>query len=127
MVTGPLVLKFRFYQCPILYYCTPYSFGGNLVAGTVAAAAERGIGGNFVPRVLSRVKRARRGYLVASLPRSLTAYGIIHKGRLHRGGRGGLRNLQILWTNSTDRLREMQTRGREGVQNPKKFADVLYE
>ena len=40
---------------------------------------------------------------------------------------GGLGNLQILLTNSTDRLREMRTRGREDVQNPENFADVLYE
>ena len=42
-------------------------------------------------------------------------------------GGGGFKNCPILWTDSTDRLREMQTRGREGVQNPKKFADVLYD
>ena len=34
------------------------------------------------------------------------------------GGKG-LRNLQILRTNSTDRLCEMRTRGREGSKNPK--------
>ena len=28
---------------------------------------------------------------------------------------------------STDRLREMRTKGGEGVQNPGNFADVLYE
>ena len=42
-------------------------------------------------------------------------------------GGGGLRNLEILRTNKTDRLREMRTRGREGVQNPENFADILYE
>ena len=41
-------------------------------------------------------------------------------------GGGGLRNLPILRTNSTDRLREMRTRGREGVQKSQNFADVLY-
>ena len=37
-----------------------------------------------------------------------------------RGGGGGkgLRNIQILPTNSTDRLCEMRARGREGVKNP---------
>ena len=29
-------------------------------------------------------------------------------------------------TNSTDRLREMRTKGGGGVENPKNFADVLY-
>ena len=52
--------------------------------------------------------------------------GAIHKGRPHQGGRG-LKNLQILWTNSTDRLREMRTREREGVQKSLIFADVLVE
>ena len=37
-----------------------------------------------------------------------------------------MRNRQILRTNSTDRLREMRTRGREGVQKSQIFADVLY-
>ena len=37
-----------------------------------------------------------------------------------------MRNLQILRTNSTDRWDEILTKGREGVQNPKIFADVLY-
>ena len=40
---------------------------------------------------------------------------------------GGLKNCQILRTNSTDRLREMRTRGREGVKNPENFANVLYK
>ena len=31
--------------------------------------------------------------------------------------------MQSLWTNRTDRLREMQT---NGVQNPTKFVNVLY-
>ena len=42
-------------------------------------------------------------------------------------GGGGLRNLPILRTNSTDRLREMRTRGREGVQISQNFADVLFD
>ena len=50
--------------------------------------------------------------------------GTIHKGRPHGGG---LRNLQILRTNSTDRMLEMRIRGREGVQNPENYADILYE
>ena len=32
----------------------------------------------------------------------------------------------ILRTNSTDRLREKRTKGREGVKNPENFAYVLY-
>ena len=39
--------------------------------------------------------------------------GAIHKGRPHGGG--GFKNWSILRTNSTDRLREMRTRGRGGV------------
>ena len=42
-------------------------------------------------------------------------------------GGGGLINLQTLGTNITERLREMRTRGREGVKNPKIFADILYQ
>ena len=42
-------------------------------------------------------------------------------------GGGGLRNLQILMTNSTDRSCDMRRRGREGVENPKNFVDILYE
>ena len=33
----------------------------------------------------------------------------------------------ILHTNSTNRLREKRTKGREGVKNPENFAYVLYE
>ena len=40
-------------------------------------------------------------------------------------GDGGLKNRHILWTNSTDRLREMRTKGGGGVQNPEICADVL--
>ena len=38
---------------------------------------------------------------------------------------GGLR-IARFWTNSTDRLREMRTKGGGGVENPKNFADVPY-
>ena len=41
------------------------------------------------------------------------------------GGEGGLRNLQILRTNSTDRLREMRMKGGGGVKKSGNFADVL--
>ena len=40
-------------------------------------------------------------------------------------GGGGFKNRPILRTNSTDKLREVRTRGR-GVNNPQIFADVLY-
>ena len=40
-------------------------------------------------------------------------------------GGGGLKILLISAYNSTDRLREMHTRGREGVKNPENFAYVL--
>ena len=36
-----------------------------------------------------------------------------------------MRNILILQMNSTDRLREMRTRGREGVQKSQKFLDVI--
>ena len=42
-----------------------------------------------------------------------------------RRGEGGFKNCLILRTNSTDRLREMRTRGRGGVKNLGIFADVL--
>ena len=38
------------------------------------------------------------------------------------GGRGGLKKLLISAYDSTDRLREMRTMGREGVKNPENFA-----
>ena len=38
---------------------------------------------------------------------------------------GGLKKFLISAYDSTDRLREMRTRGREGVKNPKNFAYVL--
>ena len=41
-----------------------------------------------------------------------------------RGG-GGLKKLLNSAYDSTDRLREMRTRGREGVKNPENFAYVL--
>ena len=41
-----------------------------------------------------------------------------------RGG-GGLKKLLISAYDKTDRLREMRTRGREGVKNPENFAYVL--
>ena len=40
--------------------------------------------------------------------------------------RGGVENCQISRTNSTDRLREMRTKGVGGVENPENFVDVLY-
>ena len=41
-------------------------------------------------------------------------------------GGGGLKNCPILRTNSSDRLREMRTRGRGGgVKNAQNFADVI--
>ena len=57
----------------------------------------------------------RRTNTVALHPRT------IHKGRPHGGGEGGLRNIKILRTNSTDRLREMWTRGRGESQKSPKF------
>ena len=42
-----------------------------------------------------------------------------------RGGGWGVENVQILWTNSTDRLHEMRTRGREGDLKSKSFADII--
>ena len=65
------------------------------------------------------------GQLVMNLGKWPYKLGTIKKGRPHRGGWS--RNLQILRTNSTDRLREMRTRGREGVQNPENITDVLHE
>ena len=51
--------------------------------------------------------------------------GTIHKGRLHRGGRGS-KIRPILWINQgTNSTTKMRTRGR--VKNPEDFADVLYE
>ena len=41
------------------------------------------------------------------------------------GGEGGLKKLLISAYDKTDRLREMRTRGREGVKNPENFAYVL--
>ena len=41
-----------------------------------------------------------------------------------RGG-GGLKKLLISAYDKTDRLREMRTKGREGVKNPENFAYVL--
>ena len=38
------------------------------------------------------------------------------------GGGGGLKKLLISAYDSTDRLREMRTMGREGVKNPENFA-----
>ena len=64
------------------------------------------------------------GQLVMNLGKWPYKLGTIQKGRPHRGG---ARNLQILRTYSTDRLREMRTRGREGVRNPENFTDVLHE
>ena len=38
---------------------------------------------------------------------------------------GGVKNRPILRTNSTDRLREMRTKGGRGVKNPEIYANVL--
>ena len=65
------------------------------------------------------------GQLVMNLGKWPYKLGTIKKGRPHGGGWS--RNLKILRTNSTDRLREMRTRGREGVQNPENITDVLHE
>ena len=46
---------------------------------------------------------------------------------VHDEGGEGIVKSPMLQTNRTDRLREMQTRGREGVRNYENFADVLYE
>ena len=40
-------------------------------------------------------------------------------------GEGGLKKLLISAYDRADRLREMRTRGREGVKNPENFAYVL--
>ena len=40
-------------------------------------------------------------------------------------GEGGLKKLLISAYDSTDRLGEMCTRGREGVKNPENFAYIL--
>ena len=54
---------------------------------------------------------------------------IVHKGDSIQNVRaeGVYKKCPILWTNSTDRLREMRTRRsrREGVKNPEHFAYVL--
>ena len=42
-----------------------------------------------------------------------------------RRGGGGFKICLILRTNSTDRLREMRTRGRVGVKNLQNFVDVI--
>ena len=41
-------------------------------------------------------------------------------------GGGGFENCQILWTNSTDRLCVMGTKGGGRVENSENFEDVLY-
>ena len=51
--------------------------------------------------------------------------GAIHLLRSHRGGEGGLKEVANFANDSTDRLREMRTRGGEGVQNPGNFANVI--
>ena len=51
--------------------------------------------------------------------------GGFHLVRTHRGGEGGLMKWPIFAYNKRDRLREMRTRGREGVKNPENFAYVL--
>ena len=64
----------------------------------------------------------------------LVGDSILFKGRsiyyvhAERGG-GGLKNCPNLrmtvQNDSTDRLREMRTKGREGVQNPENFANII--
>ena len=61
----------------------------------------------------------------AAMSASNAGLGAIHLVRPHRGGREGVQNWLFCRTSSTDRLHEMWTRGREKVQNPKTFADVL--
>ena len=74
-------------------------------------------------RVVGSVVRAAQG-LEMETSREFEK-GTIHKGRPHGGG--GLRNLENLRKNSTDRLREMRTKGRRGKKSRKCCADVLYE